>query len=91
MKNKKEFLVSVEKVIKVTLDMDKYQGEILKQIVDLWGYEEGYYEDDQEILEEIVKDIAIVHVRDGDLQDIEGLAIDGHISKDVDTHIEIKH
>lgn len=90
MENKKDFLVSVEKVIRVSLDMDKYQGEALEQVVGYWGFDRNNYENDQEILEEIVKDIALTHVRDGNSKDMEGFVVNGHTSRHIDTHLDIK-
>lgn len=80
MKIPKEFKVKIEKEITVTLDMDKYSGDTLKQISSWWGYD--YDMTDEEIINESIEDIAAKFESDGYLdKELEGFPIDGQTAK----------
>jgi hypothetical protein len=90
LKNTREFIVKVEKEIKVTLDMDLYTKENLAQINEFWGYDKNEMEE-EEIIEEAVNDIAHQFEKDGYLdKDLEGFPSNGQTCKNTNYSMSIK-
>ncbi|MGE7840699.1 hypothetical protein ACQKNX_07900 [Lysinibacillus sp. NPDC093712] len=85
----KEIIVKVEQEFKVSLDMNKYNSENLKQLSSYWGYDSDFT--DEEIIEEAVKDIVHNYLNRGyHDQDLEGFPIDGQQCEIANTHVYIE-
>jgi hypothetical protein len=90
MGNQRQFKVAVEKEFVVTLDMNKYNPEVLKQITEYWGYDYRELED-EEIIKESVGDIAHQYLNDGYLdKDLEGFPMNGQRVSKINTYVNIE-
>lgn len=85
----KEFIVKVEQEFKVTLDMHKYNNNILKHISGYWNYDSDFT--NEEIIEEAVRDIVGNFLNRGYHDEkLEGFPIDGQKCERIDTHVYIE-
>ena len=87
MANIREFKVVVEKELKVTLDMDKYDKQTLDQLRSIWG--DNYLDfTDEEMIEESVSDLANTFMRDGYLdEELEEFPTNGQ--KCIETNVRL--
>lgn len=61
--NTKTFKIRAEEEFEVTLDMDKYDKETLKQIAEYWGYSDNL--EDEDILKEVAMDLHFIYKKEG--------------------------
>ena len=84
------FKVRVEKELKVTLDMNRYNEENLNSIRGIWGYGKDDFTD-EEIIEECVTDLANIYLRDGYLDDnLEEFPIEGQICEQANEFMDVE-
>lgn len=90
MNNTREFTIKYEQEFKVTLDMDKYNKDTLRQITEYWGYDKGEL-DEEYIIKESAEEIANSYLRDGYLdKELEGFPPGGQNCVPVNTYINIE-
>ena len=88
MENKKEFLVTIEHVVKVTIDMNKYTDEALRQYNEYWGLNED--NDREETLIELAEHIAKYFNKNGYLdKDLEGVVPEAQECKTKEYYVNV--
>ena len=89
MKSPKEFKVKIEKEITVTLDMDKYSGDTLKELKSFWGLD--YDLSQEEVITEMLGIIIGNYDVNGYFDEkMEGVPKNGQSLEIIDDHYYIE-